>query len=203
MVYGICEMIWLKKMMEELKKPFGLPIKLYCDNKVAISIAYNPVQHDRTKYVEVDRHFIKEEIAAIFTKSLFKPKFETLPWSLGQLARTLTNSTGYLSPPTSNRYQVTFSTRARTDWKKSPSVCLCWELNLRPHGAQPNFIEPLGHALRFSNLDIHVYLGKYSFTVGEPDCIFPSLPSISVLIQLNPSYTVAERQREMHEIKEQ
>jgi len=35
---------------------------------------------------------------------------------------------------------------------------------------------------RFSKLDIHIYLGKYCFTVGEPDCIFLSLPSIRVLI---------------------
>ena len=35
-------------------------MKLYCDNKAAIAIAHNPVQHDRTKHVEVDRHFIKE-----------------------------------------------------------------------------------------------------------------------------------------------
>ena len=35
---------------------------LYCDNKVAIDIANNPVHHDRTKYIEIDRHFIKEKL---------------------------------------------------------------------------------------------------------------------------------------------
>ncbi|PHT40022.1 hypothetical protein CQW23_18876 [Capsicum baccatum] len=48
----------------------------------------------------------------------------------GQLARTSTNSTGYLPPPTNNRYKGTLSTKARTYKKKSPNVCLCWELNL-------------------------------------------------------------------------
>ena len=38
--------------------------KLFCDNKAAISIFENSVQHDRTKHVEVDRHFIKENIEA-------------------------------------------------------------------------------------------------------------------------------------------
>ena len=38
------------------------PMKLYCDNKAACDIAHNPVQHDRTKHVEVDRHFIKEKL---------------------------------------------------------------------------------------------------------------------------------------------
>lgn len=37
-------------------------MRLYCDNKSAINIAYNLVQHDRTKYIEVDRHFIKEKL---------------------------------------------------------------------------------------------------------------------------------------------
>ena len=32
------------------------PMNLYCDNKAAISIANNLVQHDRTKHMEIDRH---------------------------------------------------------------------------------------------------------------------------------------------------
>ncbi|CAL2270583.1 unnamed protein product [Prunus armeniaca] len=38
------------------------PMNLYCDNKVAIAIIHNPIQHDRTKHVEVDQHFIKEKL---------------------------------------------------------------------------------------------------------------------------------------------
>ena len=37
-------------------------MKLYCDNKLAINIAHNPIQHDRTKHIEIDRHFIKEKL---------------------------------------------------------------------------------------------------------------------------------------------
>lgn len=35
---------------------------LYYDNKAAGSIAHNPMQLDRTKHIEVDRHFIKEKL---------------------------------------------------------------------------------------------------------------------------------------------
>ena len=35
---------------------------LCCDNKAAIDIAHNPVQHDRTKHVEVDINFIKQNL---------------------------------------------------------------------------------------------------------------------------------------------
>ena len=38
------------------------PIRFFCDNKAACDIAHNPVQHDRTKHVKVDRFFIKEKL---------------------------------------------------------------------------------------------------------------------------------------------
>ena len=35
---------------------------LYYNNETIIDIAHNPVQYDRTKHVEIDRHFIKEKL---------------------------------------------------------------------------------------------------------------------------------------------
>ncbi|RVW16157.1 Retrovirus-related Pol polyprotein from transposon RE1 [Vitis vinifera] len=40
---GMCEGLWLQKLLEELRITIELPIKLYCDNKAAISISHNPV----------------------------------------------------------------------------------------------------------------------------------------------------------------
>ena len=59
---GICELLWLKLLLEELKVTNEKPMKLFCDNKAAINIPRNPMHHDRTKHVEVDGHFIKEKI---------------------------------------------------------------------------------------------------------------------------------------------
>ncbi|RDX72022.1 Copia protein, partial [Mucuna pruriens] len=75
--------------------------ELYCDNKATISIAQNLVQHDRTKHVEIDKHFTKEkiecgviylsfvpyiqQIADIFTIGLHKPSFEIFVNKLGML----------------------------------------------------------------------------------------------------------------------
>ncbi|KAL2481286.1 cysteine-rich RLK (RECEPTOR-like protein kinase) 8 [Abeliophyllum distichum] len=59
---GVCELLWLKKLLKKLRREFTQPMKLFSDNKAAISMMLNPVYHDRTKYVEVDRHFIKEKI---------------------------------------------------------------------------------------------------------------------------------------------
>ena len=54
------EILWLRKLLDELCFCQTKPCKLYCDNEAAIRISENPVQQYRTKHVEVDRHFIKE-----------------------------------------------------------------------------------------------------------------------------------------------
>src|SRR3954463_15112199 len=58
---SLCEMLWIKFLLK-LRLFRGGPLELWCDNKLAISIASNPVQHDRTKHVEIDRFFIKEKL---------------------------------------------------------------------------------------------------------------------------------------------
>ena len=39
-------------------------MQLFCGNQSATNNTHNPVQHDRIKHVEIDRHFIKEKIEA-------------------------------------------------------------------------------------------------------------------------------------------
>ncbi|CAL8999384.1 unnamed protein product [Prunus brigantina] len=64
MTKEICELLWLRKLLTELGYKPTSTMNLFCDNKAAIAIAQNPVQHDRTKHVEVDRHFIKQKLEA-------------------------------------------------------------------------------------------------------------------------------------------
>ena len=96
---GVCETLWLKMLLDELKVAGKMPMRIYCDNKAAINISHNPVHHDRTKHVEVDHHFIKENIdkgticityvptseraADLSTKGLWKPLFEKFVGKLG------------------------------------------------------------------------------------------------------------------------
>ena len=60
--HGICELLWLRRLLEELRVIRIMPTKMYCDNKATINISHNPVHHDRTKHVEVDCHLIKKKI---------------------------------------------------------------------------------------------------------------------------------------------
>lgn len=43
---GFSEVLWLKIILDDLTIKRSGTIKLYCDNKSAISIAHNPVQND-------------------------------------------------------------------------------------------------------------------------------------------------------------
>ena len=95
---GTCEGLWLRMFVEELVLEVGL-VKEFCDNNATISIIHNPVNHNRIKRVEIDRHFIKEKINSeilkvehiptseqivdIFTKVLFKPMFGKFVSKLG------------------------------------------------------------------------------------------------------------------------
>ena len=62
MSQSLSELLWIKNLLSELKLQEDSSMKLWCDNKSAINIANNPVQHDRTKHVEIDRFFIRERI---------------------------------------------------------------------------------------------------------------------------------------------
>ena len=48
---GVCELLWMKIILDDLKIKYEAAMKLY---KLAISIAHNPVQHDRTKHIEIE-----------------------------------------------------------------------------------------------------------------------------------------------------
>ena len=66
-------------------------VSLLCDNESAIKISYNPVQHSKTKHIEIRHHFIRdhvkrgeidiihvgkqEQLADIFTKPLDEARF--------------------------------------------------------------------------------------------------------------------------------
>ena len=62
MAHGVCELLWIRNILRDLGIEYATPMNLHCDNKASIQIAQNPVQHDHTKHVEVDRHFIKENL---------------------------------------------------------------------------------------------------------------------------------------------
>ncbi|XP_070013459.1 secreted RxLR effector protein 161-like [Nicotiana sylvestris] len=94
------QLLWIKQQLED----FGVlteSVPLLCDNTSTLNMAKNPVQHKRTKHIDVRHHFLRDnvekglicmkfcstedQIADIFTKALSREQFERNRVKLGLL----------------------------------------------------------------------------------------------------------------------
>ncbi|KAH9656136.1 retrovirus-related pol polyprotein from transposon RE1 [Citrus sinensis] len=94
-----CELKWLKGLLMSLGVHHTTQMRLYCDSHAALHLVANPVFHERTKHIEVDCHFVRDEIqndsirpsyvptqsqlADIFTKALGGRHFDSFLRKLG------------------------------------------------------------------------------------------------------------------------
>ncbi|CAN6456717.1 unnamed protein product [Victoria cruziana] len=90
---GVADVTWVRHLLEELNEPISSYI-LFCDNQSAINIVRNLILHCRTKHIEIDQHFVRQnvenreiepayvrsncQIADMFTKGLTAGQFWTL-----------------------------------------------------------------------------------------------------------------------------
>ncbi|GJX20296.1 retrovirus-related pol polyprotein from transposon TNT 1-94 [Tanacetum coccineum] len=59
---GCCaQILWIRSQLTDYGFQFN-KIPLYCDNKSAIALCRNNVQHSRAKHIDVRYHFIKEQV---------------------------------------------------------------------------------------------------------------------------------------------
>ncbi|XP_021733475.1 uncharacterized protein LOC110700265 [Chenopodium quinoa] len=59
----VSDSCWIRNLLLELHRPIQKAILVYCDNVKAIYLSGNPVQHQRTKHIEKDIHFVREKVA--------------------------------------------------------------------------------------------------------------------------------------------
>nr|GEY28720.1 hypothetical protein [Tanacetum cinerariifolium] len=87
------QVLWMRTQLTDYGFYFD-KIPMYCDSNAAIAISCNPVQHSRTKHIDVRYHFIKEKVekgivelffveieyqfADLFTKALPEERFKYL-----------------------------------------------------------------------------------------------------------------------------
>ena len=106
MANGVAEACWLRQLLQELHHPLRRATVVYCDNVSAVYLSTNPVQHQRTKNVEIDLHFVRERIALgevrvlhVPTTSQYADVFtKGLPTSVFTEFRSSLNVRGALNP---------------------------------------------------------------------------------------------------------
>lgn len=63
MANATAEMMWVQKLLNELKIGHPPAARLWCDNLGAKYLSANPVFHARTKHIEIYFHFVRERVA--------------------------------------------------------------------------------------------------------------------------------------------
>ncbi|GJZ71385.1 hypothetical protein Tco_0635236 [Tanacetum coccineum] len=92
------QILWMRSQLSDYGFAYNR-IPLYCDNKSAIALYCNNVQHSRSKHIDIRHHFIREQVekgvvelyflrteyqmADIFTKALPRERFEFILPRLG------------------------------------------------------------------------------------------------------------------------
>ncbi|GJR46742.1 retrovirus-related pol polyprotein from transposon TNT 1-94 [Tanacetum coccineum] len=101
---GCCaQILWMRSQLTDYSFGFN-KIPMYCDNKSAIALCCNNVQHSRSKHIDIRFHFIKEhvenrviklyffntgyQLEDIFTKALGRNRIEFLINKLGMRSFT-------------------------------------------------------------------------------------------------------------------
>ncbi|GJY28553.1 ribonuclease H-like domain-containing protein [Tanacetum coccineum] len=58
----VAETAWLRNLLRELHFPLSTATLIYCDNVSVVYMSANPVQHQRTKHIEIDIHFVRDMV---------------------------------------------------------------------------------------------------------------------------------------------
>nr|GEU36104.1 ribonuclease H-like domain-containing protein [Tanacetum cinerariifolium] len=95
---AVAETSWIRNLLREHHTLLFTATLVYCDNVSAVYMSANPIQHQRTKHIEIGIHFVHDKVAAghvrvfhvasrfqysdIFTKELLYPLFANFRSSL-------------------------------------------------------------------------------------------------------------------------
>ena len=60
--YGLCEVVWLRKLFSELFRNVLDTTMILCDNQSGIRLSKNPVVHDQSNHVDGWYHFIQDMV---------------------------------------------------------------------------------------------------------------------------------------------
>ncbi|GJY12128.1 ribonuclease H-like domain-containing protein [Tanacetum coccineum] len=69
----VAKTAWLRNLLLELHVPLSTATIVYYDNVSVVYLSTNPVQHQRTKHIEIDIHFVRDYVAFGHVRVLHVP----------------------------------------------------------------------------------------------------------------------------------
>ena len=73
-----CEITWILALLKDFEVFHPKPTMLFCDNQAAIYIRENPVFHERTIYIEIDYHLVRDKVQDKVIRLFFTPTHSQL-----------------------------------------------------------------------------------------------------------------------------
>nr|GEZ57471.1 retrovirus-related Pol polyprotein from transposon TNT 1-94 [Tanacetum cinerariifolium] len=173
---GCCaQILWMRSQLTDYGVDFN-KIPLYCDNRSAIALCYNNVQHSRSKHIDIRHHFIREhvekgvvelyfvttdyQLADIFTKALPRQRFEFI---LPRLVISYCNSVFNLRK--ARRQKTAIPNNSSFNRKQIVQIYLwiidsgCSKHMTSNRALLTNFVEKFLGTVRFGNNDFAVIAG--------------------------------------------
>ncbi|GJV06269.1 ribonuclease H-like domain-containing protein [Tanacetum coccineum] len=69
----IAETAWIRNLLRELQASLFTTTLVYCNNISVVYLSANLVQHQRTKHIEIDIHFVRDKVATGLVRVLHVP----------------------------------------------------------------------------------------------------------------------------------
>ncbi|GJR31778.1 ribonuclease H-like domain-containing protein [Tanacetum coccineum] len=69
----VAETCWLQNLLRKLHTPLSSTTLVYCDNVSVVYLSFNPVQHQRTKHIGIDIHFVHDLVVVGQVRVLHVP----------------------------------------------------------------------------------------------------------------------------------
>ena len=78
LTYAMQEANFLRQLFADMKCHSRESVILFADNQGAIALANNPVQHQRSKHIDIKYHFIRDEIMSGIVDLRYIPSEENV-----------------------------------------------------------------------------------------------------------------------------
>nr|GFA18037.1 hypothetical protein [Tanacetum cinerariifolium] len=116
---GCCaQILWMRSQLTDYGLGFN-KIPMYCDNKSAIALCCNNVQHSRSKHIDIRYHFINEQVEnGVIELYFVNTEYQLADLFTKALDDLLSSRLGYATQMALQSYSVEFEKKAQAERKR-------------------------------------------------------------------------------------